>query len=70
MKIKIIGEGKHRISDDILLFKNKNGEQIEIDQLSAEKIVWTLLDSLGFAASEMDEIIDKIEDKLCERGCL
>lgn len=66
MKIKIIGSGKHRISNDTLIFNTKECE-IEIDIQSAKEITWTLLDVLYFSDTEMHEIMDKIEDKIDER---
>ena len=68
MKIKIIGDGGFRVSDDMLVFKNEDGEQLEIDFRSAEEILLTLLDALEFSAGEMDKMADTIEDKLEERG--
>lgn len=67
MKIKIIESGKHRISDDMLIFNTEEG-QVEIDLQSAKEITWTLLDVLSFTTIETDEIIGLIEDKLYKRG--
>lgn len=69
MKIKIIESGKHRISDDMLIFSTEEG-QVEIDLQSAKEITWTLLDVLSFTTIETDEIIGLIEDKLYKRGDL
>lgn len=69
MKIKIIENGKHRISDDMLIFNTEEG-QVEIDLQSAKEITWTLLDVLSFTTIETDEIIGLIEDKLYKRGDL
>lgn len=69
MKIKIIESGKHRISDDMLIFSTEEG-QVEIDLQSAKEITWTLLDVLFLSSIEIDEIIGLIEDKLYKRGDL
>lgn len=69
MKIKIIESGKHRISDDMLIFNTEEGK-IEIDLQSAKEITWTLLDVLSLSSIEIDEIIGLIEDKLYKRGDL
>lgn len=66
MKLKIIGKGGHRISDNMLIFKTENG-QIELDAKSAEEITLTLLDSLYCSDSEMSNIADMIENKIYER---
>lgn len=66
MKIKIIESGKHRISDDMLIFNTEEG-QIEIDLQSAKEITWTLLDVLCFSDTEMNNIMNKIDDKIYER---
>lgn len=66
MKIKIIESGKHRISDDMLIFNTEEG-QVEIDLQSAKEITWTLLDVLSFSDTEMNNIMDKIDDKIYER---
>lgn len=69
MKIKIIESGKHRISDDMLIFNTEEG-QVEIDLQSAKEITWTLLDVLSFSTIETDEIIGLIDEKLYKRGDL
>ena len=69
MKLKIIGEGKHQIMNDMLIFDTKEG-QVEIDFQSAKEITCTLLDALFFTNTEINEICDMIDDKLIERGDL
>lgn len=69
MKIEIIGNGLHRVCDNMLIF-NTNQGQIELSTESAKQIVWTLLDSLYFTDCEMNEILDEIEDKIYKRGDL
>lgn len=66
MKLKIIGKGGHRISDNMLVFETENG-QIELDAKSAEEITLALLDSLYCSDSEMSKIADMIENKIYER---
>ena len=65
MKIKIIEDGWHRISDDMLIFKTEEG-QIEVDFRSAKEITWVLLDALCFSNDEMCNILDKIDEKIYE----
>jgi hypothetical protein len=36
---------------------------------TAAGITWDLLDALNFSLNEMEEIADKIDSKLKERGC-
>lgn len=69
MKIEVIGNGSHRVCDNMLIF-NTNQGQIELSTESAKQIVWTLLDSLYFTDCEMNEILDEIEDKIYKRGDL
>lgn len=66
MKIKIIGEGGHRVYDNMLIFNTENG-QIEMDAESAKEITLTLLDSLYCTDAEMCEVADLIDDKIIER---
>jgi len=66
MKIKIIESGKHRISDDMLIFRTEEG-QVEIDLQSAKEITWTLLDVLCFSNTETNNIMDEIDNKIYER---
>lgn len=65
MKIKIIGEGKHRIANNMLVFTTNKG-LIEMDFRSAEEVTWLLLDALCFSDKEIQKIINKIEDSIYE----